>query len=240
MIYLENWVTHSYPCFFCETWFILGIPTFQSSAEKGLSWGSSGVKTSYLQRHVKVKVLFSQSCLTLCDPTDCNIYSPSGSSVLEWVAISFSSETLRYILVRNLLSQWLWALPGSQLASIHDIFTKALLIHQTNINYVAPPKYPGVHFQVQEPFGIWLMSRLGLSSLQNYAGQSLKSQQKQTNKKPAVNIRLSCWSFNSQWRLCSLDIVLFWLNFCSMSSLYLSDILECHSIIIPKVFWREN
>ena len=43
----------------------------------------------------KVKVLVTQSCLTLCDPTDC---SPPGSSVhgilqariLEWMAISFS------------------------------------------------------------------------------------------------------------------------------------------------------
>ena len=44
----------------------------------------------------KVKVLVSQSCLTLCDPIDC---SPPGFSVhgilqakiLEWVAISFSN-----------------------------------------------------------------------------------------------------------------------------------------------------
>ena len=44
---------------------------------------------------VKVKLLVTQSCLTLCDFMD---YSPSGSSVLgilqarilEWVAISFS------------------------------------------------------------------------------------------------------------------------------------------------------
>ena len=43
----------------------------------------------------KVKVLVTQSCLTLCDPVDCN---PPGSSVhgilqarvLEWAAISFS------------------------------------------------------------------------------------------------------------------------------------------------------
>ena len=44
---------------------------------------------------VKVTVLVTQSCLTLCNPTD---YSPTGSSVhgihqagiLEWVAIAFS------------------------------------------------------------------------------------------------------------------------------------------------------
>ena len=43
---------------------------------------------------VKVNVLVTQSCLTLCDPMDC---SPLGSSVhgilqariLEWVAISY-------------------------------------------------------------------------------------------------------------------------------------------------------
>ena len=45
-------------------------------------------------RDPKVKVLVTQSCLTLCDPMDC---SPPGSSVhgilqariLEWVAIPF-------------------------------------------------------------------------------------------------------------------------------------------------------
>ena len=43
------------------------------------------------------KMLFSQSCLTLCDPMDSN---PPGSSVhgifqariLEWVTISFSND----------------------------------------------------------------------------------------------------------------------------------------------------
>ena len=47
---------------------------------------------------VKVKVLFAQSCLTLCDPMGC---STPGSSVhgilqariLEWVAIRFSRES---------------------------------------------------------------------------------------------------------------------------------------------------
>ena len=42
----------------------------------------------------------AQSCLTLCDPVDC---SPPGSSVhgslqariLEWVAISYNSRTIR-------------------------------------------------------------------------------------------------------------------------------------------------
>ena len=47
-----------------------------------------------------VKVLVTQSCLTLCNPMDC---SQSGSSVhgilqariLEWVAISFSKVSLQ-------------------------------------------------------------------------------------------------------------------------------------------------
>ena len=46
----------------------------------------------------EVKVLVIQSCLTLCDPMDCN---PSGSLVhgilqariLEWVAIPFSRRS---------------------------------------------------------------------------------------------------------------------------------------------------
>ena len=50
---------------------------------------------------VVVVVLVAQSCLTLCDPMDCN---PPGSSVrgilqateLEWVAISFSSMPSAY------------------------------------------------------------------------------------------------------------------------------------------------
>ena len=48
------------------------------------------------------QVLVSQSCLTLCDPTDC---SPTGSSVhgifqariLEWGAIAFSEPTLLFL-----------------------------------------------------------------------------------------------------------------------------------------------
>ena len=47
-------------------------------------------------RNAEVQCKVAQSCLTLCDPTDC---SPPGSSVhgilqarvLEWVAISFSN-----------------------------------------------------------------------------------------------------------------------------------------------------
>ena len=54
---------------------------------------------------MKVKVLVTQSCSTLCDPTDC---SPSGSSVhgifqariLEWGAMSFFDST-RYCAVKH-------------------------------------------------------------------------------------------------------------------------------------------
>ena len=44
---------------------------------------------------VKVKVLVAQSCLTLCDPTDCSLPGSSihgilQARILEWVAIPFS------------------------------------------------------------------------------------------------------------------------------------------------------
>ena len=53
-----------------------------------------------IHKSVCVYVLVTQSCPTLCDPTDC---SPPGSSVhgilqariLEWVAISFQSTILK-------------------------------------------------------------------------------------------------------------------------------------------------
>ena len=49
---------------------------------------------------VKLKVLVTQLCLTLCDPTDCSlpVYSDHGilpARILEWVAISFSSRSSR-------------------------------------------------------------------------------------------------------------------------------------------------
>ena len=42
--------------------------------------------------------LVAQSCLTLCDPTDCSlpgssVYGISQARILEWVAISFSRES---------------------------------------------------------------------------------------------------------------------------------------------------
>ena len=56
-------------------------------------WGNSGNKM-----YIHLKVLVTQSCLTVCDPGDC---SPPGSSVhgifqakiLEWVAIFFSRKS---------------------------------------------------------------------------------------------------------------------------------------------------
>ena len=57
--------------------------------------GATELNYVNLNTHMKVKVLVTQSCLTLCDLMDC---SPPGSSVhgilqariLEWVVISFS------------------------------------------------------------------------------------------------------------------------------------------------------
>ena len=53
------------------------------------------LKIGIMSPPIKVKVLHAQSCLKICDPTDC---SPPGSSVLgflqarmlEWIAIPFS------------------------------------------------------------------------------------------------------------------------------------------------------
>ena len=54
---------------------------------------------------IKIDDVVTQSCLTLCDPTD---YSPSGSSargilqarVLEWIAIRFSNEIYRTLQIK--------------------------------------------------------------------------------------------------------------------------------------------
>ena len=72
----------------------LANPILQNEFARCLS--SSGFLEQWGQMGKgKVKVLISQSCLTLCDPMDC---SPPGSSVhgtlqariLEWVSIPFS------------------------------------------------------------------------------------------------------------------------------------------------------
>ena len=49
---------------------------------------------------MKVKILVTLSCLTLCDPMDCRLPGSSvhgilQARILEWVAISFSRESSR-------------------------------------------------------------------------------------------------------------------------------------------------
>ena len=51
---------------------------------------------------VKVKVLVTQSCLTLCDPMDCSLPGSSvhgifQARILEWVAISFSRRSSQHL-----------------------------------------------------------------------------------------------------------------------------------------------
>ena len=46
---------------------------------------------------MKVKVLFTQSCLTLCNPMDCSwpgspVHGVLQARMLEWVAIPFSGD----------------------------------------------------------------------------------------------------------------------------------------------------
>ena len=56
--------------------------------------------SSYLLRYQmlsKAEKLVAQSCLTLCDPMDCSLLGSSvhgilQARILEWVAISFSSQ----------------------------------------------------------------------------------------------------------------------------------------------------
>ena len=64
----------------------------------GEFWADSKWVGDQTQASLKVKVLVTQSCLTLCDPMD---YSPPGSCVhgilqariLEWVVIPFSNRS---------------------------------------------------------------------------------------------------------------------------------------------------
>ena len=53
------------------------------------------ININYLWKKVKVKVLVTQSCPTLCDPLDCSPPGPSvhgilQASILEWVAMPSS------------------------------------------------------------------------------------------------------------------------------------------------------
>ena len=69
---------------------ILEVPD-RDQRKEGV-WLILGIRVNVMGRK---KMLVDQSCLTLCDPTDCN---PPGSSVhgilrariLKWAAISFS------------------------------------------------------------------------------------------------------------------------------------------------------
>ena len=61
---------------------------------KNRKWVRSGSRTIVCQS-VKVKMLVSQLCLTLCDSMDCSLpgFSVRGilqARILEWVAIPFS------------------------------------------------------------------------------------------------------------------------------------------------------
>ena len=76
--------------------FLIHWPYRQNSNGQGATGGPQSTASEKLAlRPVELKVLVAQSCLTLCDPTDCG---PPGSSVhgilqakiLQWVAIPFS------------------------------------------------------------------------------------------------------------------------------------------------------
>ena len=68
--------------------------------ERGQGGAIAQVQAKVLRKESEVKVLVTQSCLTLCSLTDC---SPPGSSVhgisqarvLEWVTIPFSRGSSR-------------------------------------------------------------------------------------------------------------------------------------------------
>ena len=70
--------------------FVIASPGFQVS---GIS-----LDDGYCLRNSEVvKPVFSQSCLTLCDPMDCSLPGPSvhgilQARILEWVAIPFSRD----------------------------------------------------------------------------------------------------------------------------------------------------
>ena len=95
----------------CKEWWTLGITLHweQISQRTGHGWVTNAFTFTshcllytrhYFRSAFKVKVLVTQSCLTLCDPMNCNL---PGSSVLEisqariqeWVAIPFSRGCFR-------------------------------------------------------------------------------------------------------------------------------------------------
>ena len=87
----ENLTRFSYICT-CFTYLTIYV---QKAEGKNGSEKKAGARRSILSREVKVEMLVTQSCPTLCNPMD---YSPLGISVhgmlqariLQWVAIPFS------------------------------------------------------------------------------------------------------------------------------------------------------
>ena len=74
--------------------YILGAAS-GSTEEKwhSLSKGSGGGKESpipWIQFEGQVKVKVTQSCLILCDPTDCIVHEIFKARILEWVAFPIS------------------------------------------------------------------------------------------------------------------------------------------------------
>ena len=89
-----------------------------------------------------MKVLVTQSCLTLCDPMDC---SPPGSSVhgilqariLEWVAIPFSRESSQsrdWIQVSCIAGRFFYNLShhGSPQITLHPAYTVVTCLSWSN------------------------------------------------------------------------------------------------------------
>ena len=72
------------------------------------SWIQCLIFSSYVVRKVKVKVLVTQSCLTLCDCIDyrlpcSSVHGILQARILEWVATSFSRCDL---MIKNLPMMW--------------------------------------------------------------------------------------------------------------------------------------
>ena len=99
----------AYVCFYFLFRSIIKLATQCTGKERMLLDSQSNLNFITFEVHepkVLMKVLFVQSCPTLCDPMDC---SPSGSSVhgilqariLEWVVIPFSREP-------SWLGDWTW------------------------------------------------------------------------------------------------------------------------------------
>ena len=115
-----------------------------------------------------------QSCLTLCDPMDCSPPGPSvhgilQARILEWVAISFSSELHTYVLLYDIcfsLSDLRRSLSIMDVRFIHPIKTDAkiasfygwvifyyictasILLSMDNLSTFTPSGYYIVYYEV--------------------------------------------------------------------------------------------